>query len=228
MKKSKYIVLGLGIFGSTITKTLSQFGCHVITVDKNEECIQRLCQYTDKAVIGDITDKQLLLDIGANHCDKAVVATGTHLENSLIAVLLLKELGIPFVIAKATSMASKRELELVGADLVVLPEKEMGERVARSLVRKNITDLIEIDENNSVAEMKVPALWVGNTLSELNLRQQYGINIIGIKKANKHHLELSVEPKYRLQKGDQFLMIADPKIIEIIDVIVNTKSLNET
>jgi len=220
MKNKQYVVLGLGIFGSTITKTLSQFGCEVLAIDKDPECVQRVAEYATKAVIGDITDQQFLMDLGIEEFDVGIVAIGDHLEECLLGVLNLKEIGVPYIVAKAKNKRFKAVLEKIGADRVIRPEKEMGERVARSLLRKNITDLIEIDENYSIVEMLVPQAWAGHTLLQLNLRKLYGINILGKRNKENHHLELSVDPQEVIEKDDHFLMIAETDKIERFDYLV--------
>jgi len=220
MSQKQYVILGLGVFGSTIAKTLSEFGCEVLAIDKNPECVQRVADFVTKAVIGDITDQQFLNDLGVQEFDVGVVAIGNHLEESLLGVLNLKEIGIPYIIAKAKNKRFKDVLEKIGADRVVRPEKEMGEKVARSLLRKNITDLIELDESYSVVEMKVPQAWVGHTLAGLDLRKNYGINILGKRQQDTRKLELAVDPQYVIQLNDHFLMIAETKKIEKLDYLV--------
>ena len=221
MRNKQYVVLGLGVFGSTITKTLSEFGCEVLAIDKNPDCVQRVSDLATKAVIGDFTDIEVLSALGIEEFDVGIVATGTHLEESLLGVLNLKELGIPYIVAKAKNKRYKKVLEKVGADRVVRPEKEMGERVARSMLRKNITDLVEIDESYSIVEMKVPQAWVGNTLNNLDLRKRYGINILGRRNVDTHNLELSIDPHYEIQMDDHFLMIAETEKIEKFDYLVD-------
>lgn len=220
MKNKQYVVLGLGIFGSTITKTLSQFGCEVLAIDKDPECVQRISEFATKAVIGDFTDKQFLIDLGIEDFDVGIVATGTHLEECLLGALNLKELGIPFTIAKAKNKRFKAILEKIGVDRVIRPEKEMGERLARSILRKNITDLIEIDQNYSIVEMKVPQAWIGHSLMQLNLRKIYGINILGKRDMETHKLQLSIDPQYDIQMDDHFLMIAETEKIEKLDYLI--------
>lgn len=220
MKSKQVVVLGLGVFGSTITKTLSQYGCEVVAVDKNDECVQRVSEYATKAVIGDITDQQFLIDLGIEGFDVGIVAIGNHLEESLLGVLNLKEIGIPYIIAKAKNKRFKAVLEKIGADRIIRPEKEMGERLARGLLRKNITDLVELDENYSLVEMKVPQVWVGHTLSSLDLRRKYGINILGQRDMETQKLELSVEPDYVLKMNDHFLMVAETEKIEKFDYLI--------
>ena len=197
MKSKQVVVLGLGVFGSTITKTLSQYGCEVVAVDKCPECVQRVSEF----------------DVG-------IVAIGNHLEESLLGVLNLKEIGIPYIIAKAKNKRFKSILEKIGADRIIRPEKEMGERLARTLLRKNITDLVELDENYSLVEMKVPQAWVGHTLSSLDLRKKYGINILGQRDMETQKIELYVNPEHVLRVNDHFLMVAETEKIERFDYLI--------
>ena len=218
MKSKQVVVLGLGVFGSTITKTLSQYGCEVVAVDKCPECVQRVSEFATKAVIGDITDKDFLIDLGIEEFDVGIVAIGNHLEESLLGVLNLKEIGIPYIIAKAKNKRFKSILEKIGADRIIRPEKEMGERLARTLLRKNITDLVELDENYSLVEMKVPQAWVGHTLSSLDLRKKYGINILGQRDMETQKIELYVNPEHVLRVSDHFLMSL--KLKKLKDLII--------
>jgi len=219
MENKQFVVLGLGVFGSTVTKTLSQFGYEVLAIDKDPDCVQRVSDYATKAVIGDITDLQFLIDLGIEEFDVGIVAIGDHLEESLLGVLNLKEMGVPHIIAKAKNKRFKVVLEKIGADRVVRPEKEMGERIARSLIRKNIADLIEIDENYSVVEMKAPREWVGHTLISLDLRKNYNVNILGMRDESTHKLNLAVDPRYVIQPRDHLLMIAETEKIEKFDYL---------
>ena len=220
MKSKQVVVLGLGVFGSTITKTLSQYGCEVVAVDKCPECVQRVSEFATKAVIGDITDKDFLIDLGIEEFDVGIVAIGNHLEESLLGVLNLKEIGIPYIIAKAKNKRFKSILEKIGADRIIRPEKEMGERLARTLLRKNITDLVELDENYSLVEMKVPQAWVGHTLSSLDLRKKYGINILGQRDMETQKIELYVNPEHVLRVNDHFLMVAETEKNERFDYLI--------
>ena len=173
MKKKQYVVLGLGVFGSTIVKTLSQFGHEVLAIDKDEECVQRIADYATRAIIGDVTDQKFLADLGIEEFDVGIVAIGNHLEESLLGVLNLKELGVPYIVAKAKNKRFMAILEQIGADRIIRPEKEMGERVARSLIRKNITDLIEIDENHICALTKNCCRSVSDIPKPLRLSTPY-------------------------------------------------------
>jgi len=164
----QYVILGLGIFGSTIAKTLSQYNHEVIAIDKDLACVDRVSDFVTQAIQADFTDIDQLRAIGIQDCDAAVVATGSHLEESIMGVMNLRELGIPFIMAKAKNKKYMQILQKIGADYVVRPEKEMGERVAKKLVSRNIIDLIDIDDDYSIVEIAAPAKWVGKTLKALD------------------------------------------------------------
>ena len=205
--EKQFVVLGLGIFGSTLVKTLSQFGREVIAIDKDSENVQRVSEFATKAVIGDVTDIQFLTDLGLDDIDVGIVAIGDRLEDSILATMNLKELGVPYVIVKAKNKRFKVVLERIGADHVVRPEKEMGEKIARTLLRKNIKDLIELDEENCIVEMKVPQSWIGKSLSQLDLRKLYSINVLGKRDPKTHKLEVPVDPSAPIEMNDTFLVL---------------------
>jgi len=214
MKQKQYAVLGLGIFGSTIAKTLSEFNCEVIALDKEISCVDRASEFVTQAVLADFTDIEQLRAIGVGDCDVAVVATGSRLEESIMAIMNLKELGVPYVLAKAKNKTYMHILLKIGADKVVRPEKEMGERVAKSMLSRNVIDMIDIDDDYSVVEIVAPDRWVGKTLKALELRANYGINVLGIRKRPHERLSISPSAEYIIEKSDQLLVIADTDVFE--------------
>ena len=218
--EKQFVVLGLGIFGSTLVKTLSQFGREVIAIDKDSENVQRVSEFATKAVIGDVTDIQFLTDLGLDVIDVGIVAIGDRLEDSILATMNLKELGVPYVIVKAKNKRFKVVLERIGADHVVRPEKEMGEKIARTLLRKNIKDLIELDEENCIVEMKVPQSWIGKSLSQLDLRKLYSINVLGKRDPKTHKLEVPVDPSAPIEMNDTFLVLGQTDKIEKYDYLL--------
>lgn len=218
--EKQFVVLGLGIFGSTLVKTLSQFGREVIAIDKDSENVQRVSEFATKAVIGDVTDIQFLTDLGLDDIDVGIVAIGDRLEDSILATMNLKELGVPYVIVKAKNKRFKVVLERIGADHVVRPEKEMGEKIARTLLRKNIKDLIELDEENCIVEMKVPQSWIGKSLSQLDLRKLYSINVLGKRDPKTHKLEVPVDPSAPIKMNDAFLVLGQTDKIEKYDYLL--------
>lgn len=208
MKEKQYAVLGLGVFGSTIAKTLSQFNCEVIAIDLDMDCVQRLADVVTQSIRGDITDINVLRNANVGDCDVAIVAVGSHLEQSIMAVMNLKELGVPIVVAKAKNKVYKQILEKIGADKVVRPEKEMGVVTAKGLLNRNIIEMVDLDDKYSVMEVNIPSHWIGKTMSELDVRNRYGINIMGIRYEDQS-LEVNPSPEYKLQQKDHLFIISD-------------------
>ncbi len=217
MDNKQYAVLGLGIFGSTVATTLANHGYEVIVIDKDPICVQRIADEVTKAIVGDVTDIEELQAAGIGDSDVAIVAIGTHLEEAVLATMNLKELGIPYVIAKAKNKQFMKILEKVGANRVIRAEKEMGIKVAKSLLRKSIVDLVELDDDYSLVEIKAPQSWVGKNFVMLNVRRAYGMNIIGVKHEQDGQLSLDVVPEYQIQDGDYFLVIGKTKELEKFD-----------
>ena len=216
MDNKQYAVLGLGIFGSTVATTLANHGYEVIVIDKDPICVQRIADEVTKAIVGDVTDIEELQAAGIGDSDVAIVAIGTHLEEAVLATMNLKELGIPYVIAKAKNKQFMKILEKVGANRVIRAEKEMGIKVAKSLLRKSIVDLVELDDDYSLVEINVPNDWIGKSLEYLNIRQVYHMNIIGVKDSNDQ-MSLNVGANYIVQKGDRFFVIGRTTELERFD-----------
>lgn len=217
MKEKQYAVLGLGVFGSTIAKTLSSYDCEVIAIDKNMDSVQRLADVVSIAVKGDITDINVLKNAGVGDCDIAIVAIGSHLEESIMAVLNSLDLGVPYVVAKAKNKRYMEILKKVGAHKVVRPEKEIGVVTAKMLLNENIIERIALDDDYSVVEVNTPNSWVGKSLTDLDLRNNYGINILGIRKCH-NKLNVTPEPEYRLEADDHIVMIAESANLEKLDI----------
>ena len=207
MKQKTYAILGLGIFGSTIAKTLSEYNCEVIGIDKDITCVERVSEFATQAVQADFTDIDQLRAIGVEDADVAVVATGSRLEESIMAILNLKELGVPYILAKAKNKMYMQILLKIGADKVVRPEKEMGERVAKTLLSRNVIEMVDIDDEYSIMELHSPRSWVGKALIDLDLRTKYGVNILGIRKHPGESLKISPAADYVIEADDQLLVI---------------------
>lgn len=210
--KKIFAVLGLGIFGSTISTALSNYGYEVISVDKDITCVDRIANIVTNAVRADITDINQLRSIGIRGCDVAIVATGSHLEDSIMAIMNLKELGVPYIVAKAKNKKFMQILAKVGADRVIRPEKEMGDRVAKQLVSENIVDLIDIDDEFSIIEIIAPKSWTNHRLKDLDLRATYGVNVLGVRKHAGEHLSISPDADYIIESTDRLLVIAENTI----------------
>ena len=220
MKDKQYVVIGLGIFGSTVATTLAEEGKEVLAIDKDMVCVERMADIVTKAVQADGTDMDQLKILGVHEFDVAIVAIGDHLEECILTVMNLKELGIKHIIAKARNKQFMQILEKVGADEVIRPERDMGEKIAKRLVRNRIVDLVELEGGYSVVEMKVPSTWVGKSVKEINVRAVYDFNIIGIKKNGSNQLVMSIDPNEPIHVNDVFLIVGNTKNIEKFDVVV--------
>ena len=214
-KDRRYAVLGLGIFGSTIAKTLSGHGCEVIAVDQVIACVNRVADDVSSAVACDVREVSQLRAAGLEDVDVAIIAMGSHLEESVMAIINLKELGVKYLIAKAKNKRYKQIFESLGVDRVVRPEKEIGEQVARSVLGQNIIDLVDLDDDHSIVELPVPASWINKSLIELDVRRRYQMNIIAIRSQDK--LNISPAAEYRLTPQDHIMVIVDNRFVDKLD-----------
>ncbi|MBL7072908.1 MAG: TrkA family potassium uptake protein [Candidatus Omnitrophica bacterium] len=183
----QFAVIGLGRFGASVAETLAKKGQQVVAIDKDEELVRDVMDSVTKAVCLDSSDMKAAKSIGLDKVDVAICAIGTDVEASILVTLLLIELGVPVVVCKATSMAHKKVLEKIGATKVILPEKDTGERLAQTLisVSDTVLDHIGLSENSSVIEIIAPKEFVGKTLRDLEIRAEYGLNVIAIKKKKR-------------------------------------------
>lgn len=178
--KKQYAVFGLGKFGHSVAITLENLGCDVIVVDNSAEKVQEIADSVSYAIKADIEDPEIIRSLGVRNLDGAIIGVAENLEASIMATIIAKEMGIPYVLAKAQNELHATILKKVGADAIVFPEKETGSRVAKSLVSTNFADWIELSTDYSLVETEVPKTWVGKTLVELRVREKCGVNVVGI------------------------------------------------
>ena len=187
----QFVVIGLGRFGESDAKTLYSLGHEVLAIDMDEDSVQDIADNVTHAVQMDATDESALKTLGLRNFDVAVVTIGSNIQASVMITLLVKELGVKYIIAKGQSDLHAKVLYKIGADRVVLPEKDMGVRVAHNLVSASILDFIELSPDYSIMELRVLNEWDGKSLKELKLRSRYGINIMAIKKGES----IDISPK---------------------------------
>lgn len=184
MKANQYVIIGLGRFGASIGMELMKLGCEVLGVDRDEEKVEELSSVLTHTVIADATDEEVLRSVGVRNFDCGVVAIGDDIQASILATILLKELGVKQVIAKAVSELHGRVLERIGVDRVVYPERDMGIRVAHQLTSPNLLDYIELSKQYTIAEMTVPGCLSGKTLANVNPRGRFGCSVVAINKTS--------------------------------------------
>ncbi|WP_373230208.1 TrkA family potassium uptake protein [Cohnella sp.] len=182
MKLNQFVIIGLGRFGSSLGRELIELGYEVLGVDRDEELVQEMSNVLTHVVVADATEEETLRSIGARNFDCGVVAIGDDIQASILATILLKDLGVKKVVAKAVSDLHGRVLERVGVDRVIYPERDMGIRVAHQLVSPNLLDYIELSKKYTIAELAVPQCLSGKSLNEVNPRGRYGCSIVAINK----------------------------------------------
>lgn len=210
--ENQYAVIGLGRFGSSVATTLFNEGNDVLAIDINEGNIEDLKDCVTHTVIADATDEEALKAIGIRNFDTVIVAIGDDIQASILTVLLLKELGIKQVVVKAMNKRHAQVLHKLGADQIVFPERDMGERVAHQLMSPNVLNFLELADNYSVEEIKVPKTMTGKNLREIDLRAKYNLNVIAIKSGKK--INISPDPEETIQNDDVLVVIGENKDLE--------------
>ncbi len=200
MAKKQFVVIGLGRFGSTLAKTVYELGHDVLAIDKDEEKVQDIADHVTHAIQMDATDENALKNVGLRNFDVAVVTIGSDIQASIMATLLTKEMEVNFIIAKAHNEQHAKVLDKIGADKVILPEQDMGVRVAHNLVSSNILDYIELSSEYSIMEIEALDEWDSKSLKDLELRKKYGINIVAIKDGK--NINVSPNADDMIKKGD--------------------------
>ena len=208
----QFAVFGLGSFGKSVALTLQSFGCDVIAVDNCYEKIQDISDSVSYAMCGDVTEPEFMKTIGARNLDGAVIAVSENLEAAIMATMISKEMGISYVLVKAMDELQGKILEKVGADSIVYPEIDMGERVAKKLISTEFIDWIELSPDYSLTEKLLPKQWEGKSLAELRVREKYGINVIGILKEDK--MDMALDPSKPLQPDDMLFIIGKNSDLE--------------
>lgn len=191
MTGKSYAVIGLGQFGTTLAETLAESDCDVLVIDMKEEAIQEIAEKVTYAVRADVREPGILQKLGVQNVDVAIIAISENMEASIFATIQAKDLGVPFVMAKAVNRLHGRILEKIGADEVIYPEQSMGLRVARNLMSSGFVDIFELSSQFSMAEFKIPEEWIGKSLSHLRIRERHKINIIGVKVGDEVNVELN-------------------------------------
>ncbi len=207
-ERETYGIVGLGRFGMALAEELAGSGAELLVIDHDEEKVRLMREYTENAYVIKNMDKKSLEETGIQNCDVAVVCIGEHMEGSILTTLYLVGLGIPRVMAKATSPEHGEILKKLGAE-VVYPERDMAIRLAHRLEISQALDFVQLSEKLNISKLMIPEAAVGRTVIGLNLRKVFGVNIIAIE--NRGVLIESVEPGYAFQKGD-ILYVAGSKL----------------
>lgn len=220
----QFAVIGLGRLGSAVARTLIEQGHQVLAIDIKKEPVQEVSEFAAYSIQLDATDEKALRSVGIDEVDAAVVSTGANLEASILITLILKEIGVKEIVVKAVSAEHSRVLERVGATKVIFPERDMGIRIANSLISPQIIEHISLSKKYSILEIPAPEEFIGRSLGKLNVRAKYGINIIAIKKKTSvdkegKHMEedtvnASLQAEDVVQRGDNLVIVGSNESIE--------------
>lgn len=206
-----YAVFGLGRYGRAVATELAMSGAEVMAVDVDEKITEEVIADIPVCKCADVTDKEVISRLGISNFDTVIIAMAMRFEVSVMATMLCKEAGVETVIVKCANEVHKKILERVGADRVVLPEVESGQRLARNLLCDGFIDVVDLSDNISIVEMDVKKEWTGKNLIELDLRKKYGINIIAIK--DNENISITFSPETKLSDGMKLVVIAENKTL---------------
>ena len=204
-------VIGLGRFGSALVKTLADAGKEVIAVDRSEQAVKAVRKYTDFAFVVESLSQETLEETGIQNCNTVAICIGEAIDISILTTMLVINMGVPHVIAKATSQVHGEVLKQLGA-AVVYPESDMAVRIGKRLISGNLIDYISLDDGVEVRRIQVGGKLVGRTIQELDVRRAYGINIIAIERNHQTNVEFSAQ--YRFQEGDSVTVIGNVEKID--------------
>jgi trk system potassium uptake protein TrkA len=222
--KKHIAVIGLGRFGFSVAKTLAKYGSEVIAIDREEERVKKVSEFVSYAVQLDAMDEKALRSVGVQNVDTAIVSIGENIEASILVVMLLKEIGIRNIIAKAVTTLHGKVLENLGVQRIIFPERDMAIRVAHSLIRPNVLEQLELSQEYSIVELPTPPRLIGKTLKESQLRSKYGVNLIAIKRKVTTEKGIIREawnvnplPSDIMQEGDVLVLIGFNKDLEKLE-----------
>lgn len=209
--KKQFAVFGLGRFGGSLVKEFYELGIEVLAIDKSEEKVQQYSPYATHAVRANAMDETILKQLGVRNVDHAFVSFGDDIEASILTSLLLKELEIPQVWAKAQNDYHQKVLEKIGVNRVIHPERDMAKRIAHHIISEKMIDYIELSREYSMVEVVVTKKLINKTLLDLDIRSKFGCNIVGIQRGEEICVSPGADEKIVL--GDVLLIIGKNKDI---------------
>jgi len=212
----RVVVIGLGIFGFNIAKDLYENGIEVIAIDKNKEVIQKIKDFSTKAILADGADKEVIESIGIQEDDVVIISFGEDLAAATLITLHLKELKVKNIIVKAPNEDHKHVLEKVGATEVVIPERAMADKVAKSLISPNVLDYIPLSDDYTISEVAPPASFMGKTIGELHLRTKYHVEVIAVREMLPDRVTMVPRADFVIKDSDVLVVIGKEEDIQKI------------
>ena len=214
-KKKQFLVIGLGRFGTSLAKALCEMGHEVLAVDRNADLVADVSPFVTQAIQANATDDEVFDSLDAGSYDAAIVAIASNVRDSILISVLCKEAGVPLVLAKAMDDLHAKVLAKVGVDKVIFPERDMGQRVARSLIMPRMLELMSLTGNSQVAETLLPVKWENRTLEDINIRRNYGVTVLAVHRGEETITALSAD--FKLLPGDTLLMLGTEAAIDAIE-----------
>lgn len=212
----RFVVIGLGRFGSWVGRTLHQKGFDVVAIDRDGDRVDRFSHEVTRAIVGDATDVEVLRRAGASQADAAVVSTGSDLAATIMATLALKELKVPRIVAKVAGPRAAKAMERFDVDELVFPEREAAERLAYRLASTAVLEYIPLGDKYSIQEIAIPDAWLGRPLSELNLPYRHGIQIVAVYDVLQGHWDVVPRPDRLLTESDVAIVAGPTDTLETL------------
>lgn len=214
-----FAVIGMGRFGSAIAVALYEQGHDVMAVDKCSEKIQAISNKVTHAVTADVTDEEVVKSLGISNFDAVVISIASDMETSILLTVMLRDLNVGYIIAKAQNDIHARILEKVGADKIVFPERDTAYRIAHNIAISNVINYIEVYPNFNIVEIEIPSKWVDRPLKDLALRAKYGLNVIAVKDTRLDHIDTNPGADTVLKSGQTLVVSGTEDAIKEINKI---------
>ena len=215
MTVKQYLVIGLGRFGTSVAHALSELGQEVLAVDNDMALVNDIAPHVTHAMQLDATDEEALASVDIASFDAAIVSIGENARDSILISVLLKEMGIPYLVAKANDDLHAKVLQKIGVDRVIFPEREMGQRLARTLITPNALELMDLSGDYRIIEIRLPAKWEGRSLIDLNVRRKYGLNVLAIRRGER--FLVSPAPDMLFEADDTVLVMGRREDIDRLE-----------
>lgn len=210
----QYLVIGCGRFGTAVATTLEELGNQVMAIDIDEDAVQRISDKVTYSAIVDVTDEHALIDLGIANFDAVIIGIGSDFRAAIMSILVSKEMGVKHVVCKVADEIQSKVMLKLGADNTIMPERDAGKRLAHSLMSRNVLDQMVLSDEISIYEINLPSKWAGKSIGQLDLRKQYNINVIAIKRDGK--TILTIQPSRVFEEGDVVILAGNNEIIKHI------------
>ena len=212
LMKKEFVVIGLGRFGGSIVRELISQGAQVMAIDTSSERVDEYAPIATQAVVADSTDENVLKSLGIRNFEHVIIAIGENIQSSILTTLILKDMGVEKITVKAQNDYHEKVLRKIGADFIVHPERDMGIRIANNMLSNTVLDYLELSDEHSIMEIKANDKIAGYSIIDLDIRAQYGITIVGIKRGN----DIIVSPQ-----ADEKILLGDVMLVIGADVDIN-------